>query len=59
MFGDDDLGPWMAKLLNMEEELRVLLGREVDLVPKESIVTSENWIRRNHILSTAQVIYGS
>jgi uncharacterized protein len=59
VFDDDDLGPWMAKLLNMEEELRVLLGREVDLVPKESIVTSENWIRRNHILSTAQVIYGT
>jgi predicted nucleotidyltransferase len=59
VFGDDDLGPWMEKLLNMEEELRVMLGREVDLVPKESIVKSENWIRRNHILSTAQVIYGS
>ena len=59
VFGDDDLGPWMEKLLNMDEELRVLPGREVDLVPKDSIATSENWIRRNHILSTAQVIYGS
>ena len=26
VFGDDDLGPWMAKLLNMEEELSVALG---------------------------------
>jgi uncharacterized protein len=59
VFGDDDLGPWMAKLLNMEDELRIMLGRDVDLVPKESVETSANWIRRNHILSTAQVIYGS
>jgi predicted nucleotidyltransferase len=59
VFGDGDLGPWMEKLQNMEEDLRVMLRREVDLVPKESIVTSQNWIRRNHILSTAQVIYES
>lgn len=59
VFDDDDLGPWMQRLLNMEEELRVMLGRDVDLVPKESIVKSENWIRRNHVLSTAQVIYGT
>ena len=44
---------------SMEEELSALLGREVDLVPKESVVQSENWIRRNHILDSAQVIYGS
>jgi uncharacterized protein len=58
VFGDDDLGPWMGKLFNMEDELRNIRGRDVDLVPKESVVQSENWIRRNHILSTAQVIYG-
>jgi uncharacterized protein len=59
VFGDDDHGPWMEKLIRMEDDLRVLLGREVDLVPKESVVRSENWIRRDHILGTAQVIYGS
>ena len=48
----------MEKLQNMEEDLSAILGRKVDLVPKESIVRSENWIRRNHILSTARVIYG-
>ncbi len=58
-FRDDDPGPWMGKLIRMEDDLRALLGREVDLVPKESIVNSENWIRREHILGTAQVIYGS
>jgi predicted nucleotidyltransferase len=58
-FRDDDQGPWMGKLIRMEDDLRALLGREVDLVPKESILKSENWIRREHILATAQVIYGS
>jgi predicted nucleotidyltransferase len=58
IFQDDDYGPWMGKLLQMEDELSALLGRKVDLVPKESIERSENWIRRNRILDTAQVIYG-
>jgi uncharacterized protein len=58
-FQNDDYGPWMGKLQHMEQDLAVLLGREVELVPKESVVRSENWIRRNHILGTAQVIYGS
>jgi uncharacterized protein len=59
VFGDDDQGPWMEKLIRMEDDLRVLLGRKVDLIPKESVLRSENWIRRDHILGTAQVIYGS
>jgi predicted nucleotidyltransferase len=58
VFHDDEPGPWMGKLTRMEDELRALLGREVDLVPKPSILNSENWIRREHILGTAQVIYG-
>jgi uncharacterized protein len=48
----------MGKLQRLEEDLSALLGREVELVPKENVVRSENWIRRNHILNTAQVIYG-
>jgi uncharacterized protein len=59
VFQNDDYGPWMGKLQGMEEDLGALLGREVELVPKESVLRSENWIRRKHILSTAQVIYGS
>jgi uncharacterized protein len=58
-FSDDDPDPWMGKLTRMEDDLRDALGREVELVPKESVLKSENWIRRNHILGTAQVIYGS
>ena len=58
VFQGDDYGPWMGKLQRLEEELGSLLGRVVELVPKESVVRSENWIRKDHILGTAQVIYG-
>ena len=57
-FDGGDPGPWMGRSIQMEDDLHALLGREVDLVPKESILKSENWIRRNHILRTAHVIYG-
>ena len=57
-FRDNDPDPWMGRLIQMEDDLRALLGRKVDLVPKESILKSENGIRREHILRTARVIYG-
>ena len=33
VFDDDDYGPWMGKLQEMERELSTLVGRQVDLVP--------------------------
>jgi predicted nucleotidyltransferase len=56
---NDDYGPWMSKVQQLENALSELVGREVDVVTKESVLQSENWIRKNHILETAQVIYGS
>ena len=47
----------LMTLAKMKYELEDLLGREVDLVSKYAIETSHNWIRRNEILATAQVIY--
>ncbi|MGB3492907.1 MAG: nucleotidyltransferase family protein [Elainellaceae cyanobacterium] len=41
----------------MQQELSQLLGRDVDLISKRAIAQSSNWIRRQEILSTAQVIY--
>ncbi|MGJ3246851.1 MAG: nucleotidyltransferase family protein [Elainellaceae cyanobacterium] len=41
----------------MQQELAHLLGRDVDLVSKRAIEHSSNWIRRQDILSSAQVIY--
>jgi predicted nucleotidyltransferase len=43
--------------IQMEEELSVLLGREVELVSRTAVEQSRNWIRRRHILETARRIY--
>lgn len=47
----------LLDLVNMERELAELMGREVDLIEKSAIEQSRNWIRRNAILTTAQVVY--
>ena len=43
--------------VTMQQELASLLNRAVDLVSKRAIERSHNWIRRQEILTTAQVIY--
>jgi hypothetical protein len=40
-----------------EQELGELLGRSVDLVERESVEASENWIRRRNILGGARTVY--
>ncbi|MCY7393648.1 MAG: nucleotidyltransferase domain-containing protein [Leptolyngbyaceae cyanobacterium CAN_BIN12] len=46
-------------LAQMQEELETIFGREVDLVSKRAIGRSQNWIRRQDILASAQVIYAA
>ena len=41
---------------HMEEELRALVGRNVDLITRKGIEHSRNWIRRRNILSSARPI---
>lgn len=43
--------------IKMQEELRGILGREVDLVTKRAVERSHNWVRRKEILRTATIIY--
>ncbi|WP_354635999.1 nucleotidyltransferase family protein [Planktothricoides raciborskii] len=43
--------------IQMQQELTTILQRKVDLVSKRAIARSQNQIRRQEILSTAQVIY--
>lgn len=45
--------------LQMEQELVALLGRNVDLLTRQAVEQSRNWIRRQEILSTAEVIYAA
>jgi predicted nucleotidyltransferase len=44
-------------LIDMKEELESMLARKVDLVEKRLVESSENYIRRRHILSHAETIY--
>jgi uncharacterized protein len=43
-------------LMRMEKELAELFGRKVDLVDRGVVEASPNYIRRRHILESAEVI---
>ena len=43
----------------MEDELRAILGRQVDLVERAAVEQSENYIRRKSILSNLEVVYAA
>jgi predicted nucleotidyltransferase len=44
-------------IVHMEDDLKVMFGREVDLSEKPAVEGSENYIRRRSILKSAQTIY--
>ncbi|MDI6816351.1 MAG: nucleotidyltransferase domain-containing protein [Actinomycetota bacterium] len=44
-------------LARMQEELKEIFEREVDLVEKKAVEQSENYIRRKHILDSTEVLY--
>ena len=45
------------QMLDMKAELGVLLGRPIDLVEKQLIDESPNYLRRKHILTHMETIY--
>lgn len=51
--------PTLFDLAEMEEELKQLFQRDVDLMTRKGIETSRNYLRRQAILSSARVIYGT
>jgi len=51
--------PTLFDLAEMEDELKQILGRDVDLVTRKGIESSRNYLRRNAILSSVKVIYGT
>ena len=48
---------WGWNIVTMNEELEEIFQRKVDLVFKDGIARSSNWLRRNEILSSARLIY--
>ena len=43
---------------DFKEALEALLGRSVDLVEREAVEASRNYIRRRRILAEAEPVYG-
>jgi predicted nucleotidyltransferase len=54
-----DAHPTLFDLVYMEDELKILFQRDVDLVTRKAIESSRNYLRQKAILSSAQVIYGT
>lgn len=47
----------LFQLVRLEDELTELFWRNVDLVERQAIEQSPNWMRRRSILDAAQVVY--
>ncbi len=43
--------------VTMQDELEEIFGHTVDLLERKAVERSENYIRRRHILSTAERLY--
>jgi predicted nucleotidyltransferase len=48
----------LAAFADLKEALENLLGRSVDLVEREAVEASRNFIRRRAILREAETVYG-
>jgi len=49
--------PGLMELVEMQEELTRIFGQKVDLVERQAVERSENYIRRRHILASVEPIY--
>jgi predicted nucleotidyltransferase len=49
--------PSLFDMVGMQEELEEILGRKVDLVEREAVEQSENYIRRKRILQDLVAVY--
>ncbi len=54
-----DAHPTFSTLDQMETELTTIFERDVDLITRQGIAASRNYLRRHAILSSAQVIYAT
>ncbi|MBN2020136.1 MAG: nucleotidyltransferase domain-containing protein [Sedimentisphaerales bacterium] len=49
--------PDLFGIIELQEELSKIIGHKVDLVERRAVEKSENYIRRRHILESAEIIY--
>jgi len=51
--------PSLFSLVQMEAELKKIFGRDVDLVDRLSVESSENYICRQNVLTSAVIFYSA
>ena len=56
---DDKARPTLLDMVRMEDELTELFGRPADLMERDAIEASGNYIRRKAILGSAETIYAA
>ena len=56
---DRDAHWTLFDMVDMQEELKDIFGRDVDLVSRRGIESSQNYLRRMDILSSTKVIHVS
>ena len=56
---DKDAHWTLFDMVDMQEELKDIFGRDVDLVSRRGVESSQNYLRRKEILSSAKVIHVS
>ncbi len=49
----------LTETLQMQDELKAMFHRKVDFIVKTALEKSQNWLRRQTILDSAQVIYAA
>ncbi len=49
----------LTETLQMQDELKAMFDWEVDFIVKTALEKSQNWLRRQTILDSAQVIYAT
>ena len=56
---DPAADPDLIDVLHLQDELGALFGRRVDLVEREAIEASDNWIVRREVLGSAEPLYAA
>jgi predicted nucleotidyltransferase len=54
---ENDLRPRLTELDEMSRELSRIFSRSVDLVERTAVESNSNYIRRQHILQSAEPVY--
>ena len=47
----------LMELVAMENELSEILGRKADMVERQAVERSENYIRKRHVLQSVEKVY--